>query len=177
MTHNIMPVSSQWPSERCYQVIIFLCVQLALSCYLFHLTSIIRYFPSINPMPSLCSGTRAVCWAEKTRPTLGSKSSTETYEIWFQSCCLIYVNWKIMFGSCMLGYWGKHSQCLLVRATGNVWAFMKCNEAFYLHSILLHIWQLDPVCWWTSILLTRIFLRTSWPWFTWYLSVICSCKF
>jgi hypothetical protein len=86
MIDSIVLVSSQWASECCCQLITFLCVQLALSCYLFAVTSLISSpFPplpllkglshvSCLPIWSLpCSGTRAVCWAEKAQPHSGFK--------------------------------------------------------------------------------------------------------
>jgi hypothetical protein len=49
-------------------------------------------FLSANPIPSLCSGTRVVCWAENLASTPASKSKGGTLEIQFWSCCLFYVS-------------------------------------------------------------------------------------
>jgi hypothetical protein len=138
-------------------------------CSVFPFNSITYSLWHPSSSPFFVFWDKAVWWTEKAEPH--SRFRVQHRYIWnlFRSFCLIYVNWKIMFVSCLLNYWANGLHFLIVMATGSVQACMKCNETFDLHSILLHIWQ--TIC--AHEYQPGICLIASWTLVTRYLLVTC----
>lgn len=96
--------------------LVYFFIWLVLFCYPFYVSIFISslfppspllMFPIYQSNSFLRFGATAAFWAEEAWPHSGFKVQQTCINTGFRSCCLCYISWNIMFGSCLSDYQGE----------------------------------------------------------------------